>query len=251
GKRISAQAIRTMESRSRFAGGEESGQSGLRRFGIDTNATHDVMARGTDFHGAFGDVYVCQLFELVIHTGKFFLHVLRGLMRDVETSAAVFRAAAFLHFGVDGASDDIARGKFHALGIVLLHKTLAEFVAEDAAFAANGFGNEKSLHARRPNHARGMKLHKLHVHELGASFIGERHAVAAVFPGIGSDGPSFSDATRGDDNRLGFENDEAAIFAPIAERSGDAAAIGEQARDGALHINVEAELHAAVLKSAN
>src|SRR5579859_8178676 len=96
-----------------------------------------------------------------------------------------------------------------------------------------------------------MKLDEFHVHELGAGFISERHAVAGVLPGIGSDGPGFSNAAGGDDDGLGFENDKAAVFAPVSEGAGDAAAIGEEARDGALHVDVKAELHAAVLERAN
>src|SRR2546429_2273320 len=48
-----------------------------------------------------------------------------------------------------------------------------------------------------------------------------------------------------------FENNKAAVFAPIAERAGNAIAISEQPRDGAFHVHVEAHLHAAVLQRAN
>jgi len=59
---------------------------------------------GPTFHGAFGDVHVGEFFELVIHAGKFLLHILSGLVGDVEESAAVFGTAPFADFGVDGAS---------------------------------------------------------------------------------------------------------------------------------------------------
>src|SRR5579859_1732360 len=96
-----------------------------------------------------------------------------------------------------------------------------------------------------------MKLDKLHVHELGAGFESERHAVSRVLPGIGSNGPSFADAAGGDDDGLGFEDDEAAVFAPISESAGDATAVDEKARDGALHVTVETKMHTAILQSAN
>src|SRR2546429_638800 len=48
-----------------------------------------------------------------------------------------------------------------------------------------------------------------------------------------------------------FENNKAAVFAPIAERAGNAIAISEQPRDGAFHVHVEAHLPAAVLQRAN
>ena len=96
-----------------------------------------------------------------------------------------------------------------------------------------------------------MELDELHIHQFGAGFVGERHAVAGALPGIGSDGPGFADTAGGDDDGLRFENDEAAVFAPVSESASDAAAVGEEARDGALHVNVEAKLHAAILESAN
>src|SRR5207237_7481771 len=131
------------------------GDCGGGGFGFLAVAAHHVMASGGDFHGALGDVNVGEFLELVIHAGEFFLHVLRGLVGNVEIGAAVFGAAAFFHFGVDGAGNDIARGKFHALGIVFFHEPFAEFVAKDAAFAANGFGDENSLDSWRPDHSGG------------------------------------------------------------------------------------------------
>src|SRR5712664_3276660 len=96
-----------------------------------------------------------------------------------------------------------------------------------------------------------MELNKLHIHEFSAGFIREGHAVARVFPGIGSDAPGLADAACGDDDALGFENDEAAGFAPIGKSTRHTAAIGENAGDGTLHVDVDALLHATVLKSAN
>src|SRR6266852_6447768 len=96
-----------------------------------------------------------------------------------------------------------------------------------------------------------MELNKLHVHEFSAGFIREGHAVASVFPGVGSDAPGLADAARGDDDGLGFENDETASLAPVGKRTGNAAVVRQKARDGALHVNVDALLDAAVLKSAN
>ena len=163
----------------------------------------------------------------------------------------MFGPAAFFHFGVNRASDDVARRKFHALGVVLFHEALTKLVAQYTALAANRFRDEKPLHTGRPNHPGGMELNEFHIHQFGPSFIGERHAVAAVLPGIGSDRPRFSDAAGSDHDGLGFENDEAAIFAPVAESSCDATAVREQTRDGALHVNVKAQLHAAILQRSN
>ena len=96
-----------------------------------------------------------------------------------------------------------------------------------------------------------MELDEFHVHELGAGFIRERHAVARVFPGIRSDAPGFTDAARGDDDGPGFEDDEAAGLAPIGKGTRHATTIGEKAGNGALHVDIDALLNAAILERAN
>ena len=96
-----------------------------------------------------------------------------------------------------------------------------------------------------------MKLDEFHVHEFGAGFIRESHAVASVFPGVGSDAPGLADATGGDDDGLCFENNEAASFAPVGKGAGNAAVVSQKPSDGAFHVDVDALLDATVLKSAN
>src|SRR5713101_367203 len=240
-----------METGGGFARGEKARNGRFGGFGIDADATHHIVTGWADFHRAFGDIHVGEFLELVIHAGEFFLHVLGRLLRDIEIRAAVFGAAAFLDFGVDGACDDVAGGELHALGVVFFHEALAKFVTKDAAFAADGFGDENALHAGRPDHSGGMELHEFHVHQLGAGFVGEGHAIAGVLPGIGSDAPGFADAAGGDDDGLGFENDEAALFAPVGDGAGDARAVLEELHDSALHVDVEAHVDAAVLQRAN
>src|SRR5229473_2656955 len=226
GERVAAKAIRAMKAGGSFAGSEKARNGRFGGFSIHADAAHHVVTGGSDFHRAFSDVHVGEFLELVVHAGEFFLHVLGRLLRDIQIGAAVFGAAAFLDFSVDGAGDDVAGGELHALGVVFFHEALAEFVAKDAAFAADGFGDENALHAGRPDHAGGMELHELHVHELGAGFVSEGHAVAGVLPGIGSDAPGFADAAGGDDDGFGLENDEAAGLAPVGKGAGDAAAVG-------------------------
>ncbi len=79
----------------------------------------------------------------------------------------------------------------------------------------------------------------------------ERHTVTCIFPGVRSDSPGFADAARTNDHRLGPENDEAPLLAPIAESAGDTVAVFEQTCDGALHVNVDALVHAAILQGAD
>ena len=87
------------------------------------------MAGWANFHGAGGDVHIGQLAELVIHAGQLALHVVCRLVRNVEKRAAVFSAASFADFGINGACNHITCGKLHARGIVLLHEALAIFIA--------------------------------------------------------------------------------------------------------------------------
>src|ERR1043166_358771 len=209
------------------------------------------MTRRTNLHRAFGNVYVGQFAELVVHARQFFLHIFSRLVRDIEIGATMFGAATFFHLGVDRARNHIAGREFHAFRIITLHETLAIFIGENSALAPHGFGPENALYSWGPNHSRGVKLHELHVHQLGAGIVGQGHAVTRVFPRIGGDTPRFSDSAGSDDNRPGFENNEAAIFPPVAEGAGDAFTILQQVRDGAFHVNIKTQMHAAILQCAN
>ncbi len=160
-------------------------------------------------------------------------------------------AATLTHFGVDRARNHIARRKLQLLRVVALHEPLAILVAKNAALATHGFGHQNALHSRRPHHPGGMKLHELHVHQIGTRIIGERHTVAGVFPGVRSDLPGLADAARTNDDRLSLEHDEAPLLAPVAESAGDTIAIFEQSSDRALHVDVDAQMHAAILQGAN
>ena len=70
---------------------------------------------------------------------------------------------------------------------VIKHEALAFAVAQHATFAANAFGDQNAAHAWWPDHAGWVELHKLHIHEFGACFIGKRVAVARSFPAVAGD----------------------------------------------------------------
>ena len=96
-----------------------------------------------------------------------------------------------------------------------------------------------------------MELNKLHIHQFGSNLVGKSHSIAGVFPGVGCDRPGFANAASGENDRFCLEHHEAPVLAPVAESAGDAVAIFQQTRDRALHVNVKAHLHAAILQSAN
>ena len=134
---------------------------------------------------------------------------------------------------------------------VFEHEALAVFVAQHAAFAANAFGDQNAANAGRPDHSGGMELHEFHIHQRRAGVIGERVAVAGIFPAVAGDGVGAADAAGGEHHGFGAEKMEAAALAVVAERAGDAVAIFQQGDDGVFHENVEAEMNAVVLQGAD
>src|SRR5258708_34561680 len=96
-----------------------------------------------------------------------------------------------------------------------------------------------------------MKLHKFHVHQFSPGVVGERHPVAGVLPRIGSNLPRLANPSRSQNNRLGAKHHESTLLAPVTECARDAVAIFQQAGDRAFRVDVDPQLHAAVLQSAN
>ena len=196
--------------------------------------------------------------------------------RDVEEDAAVRGAAPRLHFAVDAARDVIARQQLRrtarvlvalrvapsflrirgrlrlvVVGDVVEHEAAAFAVLQDAAFAANAFGDENAADARRPHHPGGMELDELHVDQLGASAIGERVAVAGSFPAVARDLVGAPGAAGREDDGLRGEEMEAAALAVVGHRAGGAAAVEQQLDDGVLHVDGDPEVDGVVLQRAN
>ena len=196
--------------------------------------------------------------------------------RDIEESAAVRTSPPFLDFAADAAGDVIAReqlwrtaGVLVALGVapslffvvgglvdverrnLVEHEALAVFVAQHAAFAADAFRNQDAAHAGRPDHAGGMELDELHIHEGGAGAVGERLPIGSVLPTVAGDLVGSSDTAGGEHHGLGAEEMEAAALAVVAERAGDAVAVLEQRQHGVLHEDIEAEMDAMILERSD
>ena len=113
------------------------------------------------------------------------------------------------------------------------------------------FGDENAPDARRPDHAGRMELDELHVHQLRAGVVGERVAVAGVFPAVARDLVGAADAAGRQHDRLRAKQLEAAALALVAERAGDAVAVLEQRDDRALHVHVDALVDAVILQRAD
>ena len=148
---------------------------------------------------------------------------------DVEIHAAVRTAASGFHFAIDAAGNVVARQQFGRtprvlvalrvapafffvvgrlrfvqLGNIVEHEAAAFAVAQNASFAAHAFGHQDAANADRPHHAGRVELHELHVEKFGSGAIGERVAVARVFPTVAGDLESASDAACGQHDRFGL-----------------------------------------------
>src|SRR5450432_2670100 len=96
-----------------------------------------------------------------------------------------------------------------------------------------------------------MKLHELHVHQRRAGVVGERVAVASIFPTVAGDFESAADAAGGQHNRFGAEQLVSPALAFIAESASYAVATFEQRDDGTLHMDIHALMDAVILQGAD
>ena len=97
-----------------------------------------------------------------------------------------------------------------------------------------------------------MELDELHVLERRACLVGKGLAVAGVFPAVAGDREGPTDPSGGQHDRLGPEQPEPAPLAVVRPaRPRCAAALGEDAKDGALHVHVDALVDAVVLEGAD
>src|SRR5258708_35635212 len=63
--------------------------------------------------------------------------------------------------------------------------------------------------------------------------------------------PRHANAAGSHDNRFRSKHHESPLLAPVTECSSDAIAIFQQAGDSAFHVDVDPQLHAAVLQGAD
>ena len=192
---------------------------------IGFHPTHHVVSGGADGGHVGGEI------EAVAEAGgvdarETLLEKFGGFVGHVEIH--VFGLCA-MHFGDDGAGDDIARGEFLGFGVTL-HEAFEQNVAEDAAFAAKSFGKKK---ARRAFDCEGggMELHELHVGEDGAGFVGDGQAVAGGDFWIGGFAIDLTEAAGREEYGAGTEFVERAIGF-VDEADADGAAVFEDEAGG-------------------
>src|SRR4029450_10285242 len=101
-------------------------------------------------------------------------------MADVEVHPAVRSGATLGDLGVVRERDPVAGAELETLRGVALHEPLAERIEEVSTFASDGLGDERAGCFFRKDHARGMELDKLHVHQMAASLESEAHAITVV-----------------------------------------------------------------------
>ncbi len=159
---------------------------------IGLDSTHHVVCSWADGRHVRGEI------EAVAEAGRVdpreaLLQKFGGFGSHIEID--VFGLSA-VHFADDGASDDVARSELLGFGVAL-HKAFEIDVAEDAAFAAQGFGEQKARRAFY-GESRGMELHEFHIGENGSGFVSDGHAVACGDFGIGGFAIDLAEAAGGE-----------------------------------------------------
>src|SRR5439155_23131196 len=113
-QRITAETIGSMKPGATLAGSKQAGHSGHLGLRMNTNAAHDVVHRGSNFHRSCRDVDIAELLELVIHARQLFLDVFRRIRDfffdpgDIEKHTAMRTSAAFLDLAHDATGDVVS-----------------------------------------------------------------------------------------------------------------------------------------------
>src|SRR5262249_47862966 len=191
GQRVSAEPVRSMQSAAAFTRSEKTGNGRHLSFGVNANATHDVVRSRPDFHRRRCNVDIRELLELVIHAGQLALDVLCRVghfffdPRNIEIHPSGRPSPPRFNLTHNASRDVIAGEQFRrtASGLVSLavfpslefvvgslsfisvrdvikHESLAGAVPQDTAFAPNPFGDQDTGDTRGPYHTGGMELHE-------------------------------------------------------------------------------------------
>src|SRR5450830_1617513 len=145
---------------------------------VDHHAAAGVVRSRHHRNRAFGDVDIESQAALVDRR-EVGLDERFGFVADVQVDAVDAQA---LHFMVDGAGDDVARGQFGAR-VEALHEAFAIRQFQVCTFAAQGFGDQETF-GLRVVQAGGVELVEFQVGHPAARAPGHGDAVATGAVGV-------------------------------------------------------------------
>ena len=140
---------------------------------VNRDTANHVMGTGP-YRNAIAGYIEAKLSTDFRHPGKSLPNHRRIEVRQVEVYIRMLCVTH--HFG-DGPGNDITRRQFRSI-VEGWHESPPFAIDETGAGTANGLGDQTAGAASDIEH-RGMKLHELHVANLGASPPSEGHPVTA------------------------------------------------------------------------
>ena len=208
-----------MQAAGCLADGVEAVDVGAVVLRADPDPAHRVVRGGRDLDRFLGDVEHLQFQHGLVDARQPLHDGFARQVRDVEPDAAVCGAAAFLDLGVGGQRHAVAGREFLADRVVAFHEPLPQPVAQDAALAAGGLGDQGARGVLRFDDARRVELHELGVAQPGAGIDRQAERVAGVLVAArGGAAPDAVVSARGEDDRIGV--DEVALSAVDVEAVG-------------------------------
>lgn len=170
---------------------------------VDLDAAAEIVSGGSHGNVVFGDVDA-EREALLIDVGEMLAGLLGVLVGDVEEDVVV---AVELHLRVDGTGHHVAGSELQT-AVILLHEALPLEVAQDAAVAAHGLGDEERGAVAGVEKRRGMELYELHVLHRTLGAVDHGDAVAGGHKGICGglvDGTHASGGHHGDLRQKGVD----------------------------------------------
>ena len=220
-KAVTRQTVGAMQAAgSDLPGGEQAGNACATVI-VDRDSADHVMGAGPHRNPIAGEIEAKLPADLG-HAGKPLPHDRRVEVREIEIHIGV--VGAVHHLG-DRPGDDVARSEFCTI-VEVGHEAVAIAVDEPGPGAPHGLGDQTPRAAGDVEH-RGMKLHELHVTNLGTGPPGEGHAVAAGARRVGRFAINLPDASGGQNRLLGPHECLAVCLVPD-ERPTTAALMGDQ-----------------------
>lgn len=208
-----------------FAGGIEAGD-GSASLKISADAAHEVMRGGMDGSGLPGQIDA-EAQAGFVDAGEALADPGGGFVSEVEQHVG---GGGRLHFGDDGAADDIAGGELLHV-VIAVHETFAVDVAQQGAFAAKGLA-EKETRAAGDEESGGMKLNELDVGHFGADAVGHADAIPGGDAGVGGIAIELTGAAGGEQDGAGMDVDALLSLLVIGHRAGHGAVGEKEVGDG-------------------